>query len=144
MYQSFPQRRICSSNSAMPVIKPQMNKNFCEEKKKNLEKMEKTDDLCDFSESIKNINCKKEEKCDNKKNMKCDEEIKHECSEEKSLCTCDSSNDCNKNPLGSLFGDLFKNIEIDDLILIGLILFLLYEGEDNIITIGILALVLFL
>ena len=142
MYQSFPQRRICSSNSAMPVIKPQMNKNFCEEKKKNLEKTEKIektekrDDLCNFSENNNSINCKEEEKCD--------EEKKQECSEEKSLCPCECSDDCNKKPLGSFFGDLFKNIEIDDLILIGLILFLLYEGEDNIITIGILALVLFL
>lgn len=136
MYQSFPQRRICSSNSAMPVIKPQMNKNFCEENKKNSGKTEKINDICDFSDNNKNINCKKEEKCD--------KEIKKECSEEKALCSSECLEDRNKNPLGSLFGDIFKNIEIDDLILIGVILFLLYEGEDNIITIGILALVLFL
>ena len=113
-----------------------MNKNFYEENKKNLEKTEKADDLCDFSDSNKKITCKKEEKCD--------KEIKQECSEEKSLCPSECFDDCNKNPISSLFGDLFKNIEIDDIILIGLILFLLYEGEDNIITIGILALVLFL
>ncbi len=130
MYQSFPQRRMCSSNSAMPIIKPQNNKNYCENKKENIEKSDncKTD-----SENYKNI-----------ESTNCDEEIKQECCDEKSLCVEKNKNDSKRNPLNALFGDLFKNFEIDDLILIGLILFLLYEGEDDIIIIGILALILFL
>ncbi len=86
--------------------------------------------------------------CDDKKN--CENQEKCEKKDEKKEISlhkdekCENYEKCEKNGIEGIFGDLFKKFELDDLILIGLILFLLYEGEDNFITIGILLLVLFL
>ena len=66
----------------------------------------------------------KEDPCE-KKEIKCEKE---ECCEEKQ-----------NNPLSNIFGSL----EIDDLILIGIILILLYEGTNDILIIALLGMILF-
>ena len=50
----------------------------------------------------------------------------------------------NKNTSFDLFNDIFKNLELDDIIIIGLILLLLYEGSEDWLTIGLLIVVLML
>ncbi len=72
----------------------------------------------------------KEDNCDKK-------EVYDEC-EKKEICEKDHKKN---NPLNLLFGDLFKSFEIDDIILIGLIILLLTEGEDDWIMIALLAVV---
>ena len=66
----------------------------------------------------------KEVPCETKE-VKCEKE---ECCEEKQ-----------NNPLSNIFG----SIEIDDLILIGIILILLYEGSNDILIIALLGMILF-
>jgi len=68
----------------------------------------------------------KEAPCE-KKEIKCENEIKENCDEKSS------------NPLSNIFGSL----EIDDLILIGIILILLYEGTNDILIIALLGIILF-
>lgn len=98
MYQSFPQKRICMSSNAMPIIpKPETKENNCQ-------------DVCKEKEKKEEI-----EECDN-----------------------------NKNTSFNLFNDVFKNLELDDIIIIGLILLLLYEGSEDWLTIGLLIVVLLL
>ena len=69
----------------------------------------------------------KEPPCE-KKEIKCEKEI-GECCETKQ-----------NNPLGNIFGSL----EIEDLILIGIILILLYEGTNDFLIIALLGVILFL
>ena len=68
---------------------------------------------------IKEQPCEKKEKCENEKVECCDEK--------------------QNNPLSNIFGSL----EIDDLILIGIILILLYEGTNDILIIALLGMILF-
>lgn len=68
----------------------------------------------------------KEQPCE-KKEQKCEKEV-CECGDEKQ-----------NNPLSNIFG----SIEIDDLILIGIILILLYEGTNDILIIALLGIILF-
>ena len=66
----------------------------------------------------------KEAPCEEKE-IKCEKE---ECCDEKQ-----------NNPLSNIFG----SVEIDDLILIGIILILLYEGANDILIIALLGMILF-
>lgn len=92
MYQSFPQRNMSRSNTAMPVIRDN-HRNDC-------------------------VKEEKQEKCELKIPDKCEEK--------------------SSNPLSFL-----NSFQLDDIILIGIILFLLYEGSNDIITIALLAVILF-
>lgn len=92
MYQSFPQKHISKSASAMPVFKeiPKVEELTPQNSQPELKKIENQP--------------KKEE----------------------------------KNPLT----ELFQGLNIDDIIIIGLIVLLIYEGTDDYLTIGLLAAVL--
>ena len=66
---------------------------------------------------------------------------KEECAVEErreELPCCNNENKAS-NPLGTLFGSL----ELDDLIIIGIILILLMEGTNDILLLAILAVILF-
>ena len=63
------------------------------------------------------------------------EEIPEKCEKE----TTDICETKNNNPLSNLFGSL----EIDDIILIGIILILLYEGSNDILLLAVLGIILF-
>ena len=67
------------------------------------------------------------------KEMPCERETK--CEKEKEECCEEKPN----NPIQNIFGSL----EIDDLILIGIILILLYEGTNDILIIALLGIILF-
>ena len=75
------------------------------------------------------------------------EHLKNQCSEikkddsEKCVCNENTKNE-KRNPFSDLFGDFFNNFEIDDLIIIGIIPLLMYEGCDDWLTLGLLAAVL--
>ena len=67
------------------------------------------------------------------------EEVKDEIKEVKEeIEKCED----NKNTSFNLFNDVFKNLELDDIIIIGIILLLLYEGSEDWLTIGLLIVVL--
>ena len=64
------------------------------------------------------------------------EEQKPEC-KEIVPCECEKKGE---NPLSSIFGSM----EIDDLIIIGIILLLLFEGTNDILIIALLGIILFM
>lgn len=67
--------------------------------------------------------CEKEESAE----VKCEKEVPEVCDDKKS------------NPLSSLFGSL----ELDDIIIIGIILVLLIEGTNDILLLALLGIILF-
>lgn len=66
----------------------------------------------------------------------CEKEKTEEKCEKEPLDICEPPK---SNPLSTLFGSL----ELDDIILIGIILILLYEGSNDILILAILGIILF-
>lgn len=110
MYQSFPQRHISQSASAMPIAK---------ETVKMPSESVKTEHFKEKKEREKNsekTGKKPPEKAQNEKNA---DEIKTGFS-----------------------ADFLQSLSLDDIIIIGLIILLIYEGSEDYLTIGLLAAVL--